>query len=270
MRRTDVPAEESFGPGDAVGMIALLDGAAAASGFRRRGGRDPVRDPARGPEGEAGDRRRLRARFYRAIAVLAAGHLRSDLRADGDEPADDSAHTAYGDEGLAADRMRRLVRRLDPGRDVVLTGDDLTIDQVARVAWQRAPVRVADSARKTMRRSRDVVERPRRAARARLRADDQPRRAEGGAHPAVGAGVIPAPHPPQPRRRPRARAPGRGRASDHGHAAERHGSRRVGRSAGGLRRPARDAERRASTPSCPRAGRSGWPTWPRSPICHCR
>jgi len=62
------------------------------------------------------------------------------------------------DPGLAGDRMRRLIRRLDPGQDVVVTGDDLTVDQVARVAWLSPTVRVTDSARDCLRRSRDVVE----------------------------------------------------------------------------------------------------------------
>ncbi|MCW2951882.1 MAG: phenylalanine ammonia-lyase [Conexibacter sp.] len=97
------------------------------------------------------------ARFYRATAVIVAGRRRGTRDADGDrlEPPGALAVNTY----LAEDRMRRLLRRVDRRDEIVLTGADLTIEQVARVAWQRAPVAVAPAARERLRQSRAVVDR---------------------------------------------------------------------------------------------------------------
>jgi histidine ammonia-lyase len=148
VRRSD-DSEEVFGPGDVVGLVALLDGGASASGF-------VVEDEGTAFELQQADLRSkldldfgFAARFYRALAELAARHLRRELGSD----TPDSSH------GLAQDQARRLARRLAPGREVIITGDDLTVDQVARVAWHRTPVRVSESARDTLMRSREVVDR---------------------------------------------------------------------------------------------------------------
>ena len=151
VRRTD-EAVNLFGPGDVVGLVALLDGVGSPSGFVAEEAGTVFELPQADLQQKLALDVAFAARFYRAMARLAASHLRGGMETDGDE-------TAHGADGLAEDRVRRLMRRLDPTHDVVITGDDLTIEQVARVAWLRAPVRVADAARETMRRSREVVER---------------------------------------------------------------------------------------------------------------
>lgn len=97
------------------------------------------------------------ARFYRAMAVIVAGRRRMTRDADGDglEPPQALKVNTY----LAEDRLRRLLRRIDQRDQVVLTGADLTIEQVARVAWRGAPVTVAPAARERLWRAREVVER---------------------------------------------------------------------------------------------------------------
>ncbi len=158
--RTEIGDDEDhFGPGDVVGLVALLDAGAAASGFMAEEDgvvfEIPQPDLIKKLQLDVG----FAARFYRALGVLAAAHLRRELGSEAGVPAIGATMPAERNPSLAEDRMRRLVRRLDPGDHVVITGADLTVDQVARVAWLGAPVRVADSARETLRRSREVVER---------------------------------------------------------------------------------------------------------------
>jgi histidine ammonia-lyase len=151
VRRNDGTGE-LFGPGDVVGLVALLDGGESAAGFVVAEGGTAF-ELKQSDLGAKLDRDvGFAARFYRALAELAARHLRRELGAD--TPAAGGAQ-----HGLAKDQARRLARRLAPGREVVITGEDLTVEGVARVAWLGTPVRVADSARDTLRRSREVVDR---------------------------------------------------------------------------------------------------------------
>lgn len=97
------------------------------------------------------------ARFFRAIAMIVAGRRRLSHPDGGDEL--EPPHAVKVNTYLAEDRMRRLLRRVDQHQEVVLTGSDLTIEQVARVAWQGTPVGVAPAARERLQRARDVVNR---------------------------------------------------------------------------------------------------------------
>jgi CRP-like cAMP-binding protein len=97
------------------------------------------------------------ARFYRAIAAIVVSRRRAAAGGDGGvlDPPQPLKINTY----LAEDRTRRLLRRVERRDAIVVTGADLTIEQVARVAWQRAPVAVAAAARERMRRAREVVDR---------------------------------------------------------------------------------------------------------------
>jgi aromatic amino acid lyase len=97
------------------------------------------------------------ARFYRAMALTLSSRHGSDSAATGEQH--EPPHALEINTFVAEDRMRRLLRRVDPCDEVVLTGSDLTIEQVARVAWDSAPVAVAPAARSRLRRARDVVDR---------------------------------------------------------------------------------------------------------------
>ena len=97
------------------------------------------------------------ARFYRAMALILSSRHGSASAATGEQH--EPPHALEINTFVAEDRMRRLLRRVDPCDEVVLTGSDLTIEQVARVAWDRAPVAVAPAARSRLRRARDVVDR---------------------------------------------------------------------------------------------------------------
>jgi histidine ammonia-lyase len=97
------------------------------------------------------------ARFYRAIAVVVTGRSRLMRPMGGEEL--DLPHALHVNTYLASDRMRRLLRRVGRDEEIVLTGSDLTIEQVARVAWLGSGVHVSAGARERLRRSRDVVER---------------------------------------------------------------------------------------------------------------
>lgn len=148
-------------PGDVVGVVAILDGGLA-----------PATVTALVPsvvfavgDGELATKLELdlgfAARLYRALAVIVAGRRRA-VRAgagDGERTALDRPHGAAVNAFLAEDRMRRLLRRVEPSEHVVLTGADLTVEQVARVAWERAPVALSDAARGRVEAARAVVER---------------------------------------------------------------------------------------------------------------
>src|SRR4051812_45280421 len=127
------PPPERLGPGELAGLIPLLDGGAAPASFAAEGetvvlalAQADVRDRLALDIGFA-------ARFYRALGVLEAGRWRAEYAAErgqGEAPPPLDGVNA----GLVEDRMRRLLRRLDPCDDIVITGDDLTVEQVARVA----------------------------------------------------------------------------------------------------------------------------------------
>lgn len=97
------------------------------------------------------------ARFYRAIAVILSSRRQLTRGPEGNwllRPQALKVNTY-----LAEDRMRRLLRRVDASDAVVLTGADLTVEQVARVAWSRAPVIISESAQERLRRARQTVDR---------------------------------------------------------------------------------------------------------------
>lgn len=163
VRQADEPARR-FGPGELVGLVSLLDGSPSPAGFEAEGGATVMAFEPAAVRDRLGLDIGFAARFYRALAVIEAARWRTregdrepELHDDGPEPG------ALGSDGvvhgLVEDRLRRLVRRLDPAQEVVITGEDMTVEQVARVAWQRAPVVAAESAEETLRRSRAVVER---------------------------------------------------------------------------------------------------------------
>jgi histidine ammonia-lyase len=97
------------------------------------------------------------ARFYRATAVITLGRVISAWGARA--PAERSLAAAHGvNTSLARDRMRRMMRRADPTDTVVVTGDDLTIEEVVRVARGFAPVALGEGARETLTEARAVGE----------------------------------------------------------------------------------------------------------------
>jgi histidine ammonia-lyase len=110
------------------------------------------------------------ARFYRALAVFLSDRMRkSNLArvvaagAGATDAAEDTASEAATNEvniHLATSRFERLMNQMAPPRDVVLlTGNDLTIEDVAKVAYQDMPVQVTPMARERVERSRQVVDR---------------------------------------------------------------------------------------------------------------
>jgi histidine ammonia-lyase len=151
---------ERLGPGEMAGLISLLDGRPAPAGFEAEEEALVMRLAEADVRQKLGLDIGFAARFYRALAVLEAGRWRAryaESRAEGE--GDPGPPPEAADLGLVEDRMRRLLRRLDPDGEITITGEDLTVEQVAKVAWQGARVAVAESARQTIRRSREVVNR---------------------------------------------------------------------------------------------------------------
>ena len=110
------------------------------------------------------------ARFYRALAVFLSDRMRksnaSRLVAAGgrvtDEAEDATSEWSGSEENihLAISRFDRLMTQMG-GRSeaVLLSGNDLTIEDVARVAYHSAPVQVTPIARERVERSRQVIDR---------------------------------------------------------------------------------------------------------------
>jgi histidine ammonia-lyase len=159
MARSSLPAlaDERRQKGDVVGVMAIIDG--GASPWTVEVLAPTVALELSGPELWSKLELDLgfAARFYRAIAVIVTARSRLTRPMGGEEL--DVPHALRVNTYLANDRMHRLLRRVRHADDVVLTGSDLTIEQVARVAWLGTGVQVSDAARERLRRSRAVVQR---------------------------------------------------------------------------------------------------------------
>jgi histidine ammonia-lyase len=109
------------------------------------------------------------ARFYRALSVFLSDRLRKSnarrvVAVGGpatEEPEDDTSERPGGEENihLAISRFDRLMTQMG-GRSetLMLSGNDLTIEDVARVAYRSVPVQVTPLAAERLERSRRVID----------------------------------------------------------------------------------------------------------------
>lgn len=95
-------------------------------------------------------------RFYRMLAGFLSGRLRG-LVSDND-PLAPRAGQPDGTEVVARARLDRLLYRMQRRSDVVLNGQDLTLEQVVEVAFAKRPVTVSEAAEARLAASRAVVE----------------------------------------------------------------------------------------------------------------
>jgi histidine ammonia-lyase len=97
------------------------------------------------------------ARFYRAIAVIMSER---EAARSGRQlfPAGVTSSALDANMFLVRDRLRRMLQRAARTPTVIVTGGDLTIEEVARVARGRAPVALGEDARRTLEEARAVVE----------------------------------------------------------------------------------------------------------------
>jgi histidine ammonia-lyase len=117
------------------------------------------------------------ARFYRSLAVFLSDRMRKSnlarvaaASAGNISTYEESTPDAYEDTTpdqrggernihLAASRLERLMTQMAASGDAVLiSGNDLTIDDIARVAYQNAPVQITPLARERVEWSRQVVD----------------------------------------------------------------------------------------------------------------
>jgi histidine ammonia-lyase len=105
------------------------------------------------------------ARFYRAMAVFLSDRMRESGRAPGitgarasDEDDDEGPRASNENVTLAISRLERFMNHMVAVEGVRLSGNDLTIADVARVAYQNERVCVTPLARERMERSRQVVD----------------------------------------------------------------------------------------------------------------
>jgi histidine ammonia-lyase len=146
-----------LGPGSAVGAVALLGGVPSPTSVVAVAPSTLLEVPYSELTSKLDFDVGFAARFYRATAVITLGRV---ISAWGDRAPDErSFAAAHGvNTSLATDRMQRMLRRADPTDTVVVTGDDLTIEEVVRVARRFAPVALGEGARETLAESRAVVE----------------------------------------------------------------------------------------------------------------
>ena len=149
---------QRLGEGDVVGEIGLLDGGPSPVTVEADEATTVLELPFVELTAQLESDGGFAARFYRAMAVLAGERYRQE-RFGNSGGGDIGAPIAHGiNTYLAQDRMRRLLQRVEGSDAIELSGADLTIEQVARVAWQRAPVAVAPAARERLHASRAVVD----------------------------------------------------------------------------------------------------------------
>lgn len=150
------PDEPTYlGRGDLFGEAHLLNGATVDGRLKARGAGVVFAVPYTELDSKLNLDVDFASRLYRALAVIVAHRSAtpSALGLVGPTPA--HPINTY----LADDRMRRLLNRMDVVDDIVITGRDLTVEQIARAAWQHANVGVAQGARRQMQRSRQIVDR---------------------------------------------------------------------------------------------------------------
>lgn len=95
-------------------------------------------------------------RFYRMMAGFLSGRLRGLVAPDavvGSVP-----DGTNGTEIVARARLDRLLDRMRRRRDVVLNGQDLTLEQVVEVALARRPVSVSEAGEARLAAAREVVD----------------------------------------------------------------------------------------------------------------
>ncbi|MBK5218467.1 MAG: aromatic amino acid lyase [Thermoleophilia bacterium] len=151
--------QERMSQGDVVGEIGLLDGGPAPVTIEADGASTVLELPFAQLTAQLESDGGFAARFYRAMAVMAGERYREERFGDSGG-GDTAAPIAHGiNTYLADDRMHRLLRRADPREEIVLSGGELTVEQVARVAWTHAPVSITESAAERLHLSRAVVDR---------------------------------------------------------------------------------------------------------------
>ena len=95
-------------------------------------------------------------RFYRMVAGFLSGRLRGLVSAE--DATAGPADMPDGTEVVARARLDRLLYRMKRRRDVVLNGQDLTLEQVVEVAVSKRLVALSDTAEARLAASRAVVE----------------------------------------------------------------------------------------------------------------
>ncbi|MGE0698848.1 MAG: aromatic amino acid lyase [Hyphomicrobiaceae bacterium] len=95
-------------------------------------------------------------RFYRMIAGFLSGRLRTLVAPEAESEVASGA--PEGIEVVARARLHRLLYRIRQRRDVVLNGQDLTLEQVVEVAFTGRQVAVSEAAEARLQAARDVVD----------------------------------------------------------------------------------------------------------------
>ncbi|MCW3005667.1 MAG: phenylalanine ammonia-lyase [Solirubrobacterales bacterium] len=149
-------------PGDLLGPIALVDGGVAPATATARGPASIFVVPRPELEAKLALDIAFAARFYRALAAIIGARQRAAAHPEQHDAAAVRLAPPQAMEintYLADGRLRRLLRRADHRDVIALSGADLTIEQVARVAWHAASVCVTEPARERMTQARAVVDR---------------------------------------------------------------------------------------------------------------
>ena len=152
------PEPASSVAGDVVGEMSFVDGRPPAATVTAR--EDSVVFAV--PSGVLTAKLELdagfSARFHRALTVFLSDRVRSREAAPPERGGFEVLGALGGNVHLAQARFERLLTRLGGERAVLLTGNDLTIENVVRVAERHVRVDVSPAARSRIERSREIVE----------------------------------------------------------------------------------------------------------------
>ena len=146
--------------GDIVGELSFVDGGPASATVRAPEDALVFAIPRPLLEAKLALDAGFAARFYRAMSVFLASRLRSQWikeRAVASAAGNEDENRFLSNMHLAAARSERLRARLQDPSAVILTGNDLSIEAVVRVAYGQVPVDASPLAREQIIRSAAVV-----------------------------------------------------------------------------------------------------------------
>lgn len=145
-----------IGPGELLGEISFIDKKPATATVMTTIASRIFRLPKARLDEKLSRDPVFAGRFYRMVAGFLSGRLRGLVAPD--DPAQTAAEMPQGDAVIAQARLDRLLDRMKHRRDVVLNGQDLTLEQVVEVAVAKRQVTVSEAAAARLAAARTVVD----------------------------------------------------------------------------------------------------------------
>src|SRR5262245_53987667 len=160
-----IPEQDFIEAGEIVGEVSLADGRPPPGSLTARGEVTVFEIPREKLLAKVGRDAGFASRFYKAVATCLSDRIRAErrrTRSGGAPPkvkGDKAVPTVHeGNVHLAQARADRLLHRLHQTSTVLLTGSDLTIEDVVEVAKHSKQVEAAGTAMDRISAARRIVE----------------------------------------------------------------------------------------------------------------